>query len=64
MTRWQGAHAIALHFATIIDQYEQLLLSAIASLHHLASIAEKISVEVEQTTKKDIIKFANDDVDL
>ncbi|WP_432284420.1 RimK family protein [Aminobacter sp. BA135] len=48
-------------FATLIDPNEQLPPSEIASLRHWARIAEKMGVEVEPITKKDLAKLANYD---
>ncbi|HWK65607.1 MAG TPA: RimK family protein [Rhizobiaceae bacterium] len=48
-------------FATLIDPHEQLPPSAISSLRHWARIAEKMGVEVEPITRKDLAKLANYD---
>jgi glutathione synthase/RimK-type ligase-like ATP-grasp enzyme len=48
-------------FATLVDPHEQLPPSAISSLRHWARIAEKMGVEVEPITRKDLPKLANYD---
>ncbi|WP_457935908.1 RimK family protein [Mesorhizobium sp. 10J20-29] len=48
-------------FATLVDPQEELPPSAISSLRHWARIAEKMGVEVEPITKKDLAKLANYD---
>ncbi|MGI6852869.1 RimK family protein [Mesorhizobium sp. 1B3] len=48
-------------FATLIDPQEQLPPSAVSSLRHWARIAEKMGVEVEPITRKDLAKLANYD---
>ena len=48
-------------FATLIDPHEELPPSAISSLRYWAKIAEKMGVEVEPITKKDLAKLANYD---
>jgi len=48
-------------FATLIDPHEQMPPSEIASLRYWAKIAEKMGVEVEPITKKDLAKLANYD---
>lgn len=48
-------------FATLVDPHEQLPPSAISSLRYWARIAEKMGVEVEPITKKDLAKVANYD---
>lgn len=48
-------------FATLIDPHEELPPSAVSSLRHWAKIAEKMGVEVEPITKKDLAKLANYD---
>jgi glutathione synthase/RimK-type ligase-like ATP-grasp enzyme len=48
-------------FATLIDPNEQLPPSEISSLRYWARIAEKMGVEVEPITKKDLAKLANYD---
>lgn len=48
-------------FATLVDPQEQLPPSEIASLRHWARIAEKMGVEVEPITKRDLAKLANYD---
>lgn len=48
-------------FATLIDPHEQLPPSVISSLRHWARIAEKMGVEVEPITRKDLAKLANYD---
>jgi glutathione synthase/RimK-type ligase-like ATP-grasp enzyme len=48
-------------FATLVNPQEQLAPSSIASLRHWAKIADKMGVEVEPITKKDLAKLANYD---
>lgn len=48
-------------FATLVDPQEELPPSAISSLRHWARIAEKMGVEVEPITRKDLAKLANYD---
>lgn len=48
-------------FATLVDPHEQLPPSAISSLRYWARIAEKMGVEVEPITKKDLARVANYD---
>lgn len=48
-------------FATLVDPHEELPPSAISSLRYWARIAEKMGVEVEPITKKDLAKVANYD---
>jgi glutathione synthase/RimK-type ligase-like ATP-grasp enzyme len=48
-------------FATLVDPQEALPPSTIQSLRHWARIAEKMGVEVEPITKKDLPKLANYD---
>lgn len=48
-------------FATLIDPHEQMPPSAISSLRHWARVAEKMGVEVEPITRKDLAKLANYD---
>jgi glutathione synthase/RimK-type ligase-like ATP-grasp enzyme len=48
-------------FATLINPQEELSPSSIASLKHWARIAEKMGVEVEPITRKDLAKLANYD---
>ena len=48
-------------FATLVDPQEELPPSEISSLRHWATIAEKMGVEVEPITKKDLAKLANYD---
>jgi glutathione synthase/RimK-type ligase-like ATP-grasp enzyme len=48
-------------FATLVDPAEQLPPSSIASLKYWSKIAEKMGVEVEPITKKDLAKLANYD---
>jgi len=48
-------------FATLIDPHEELAPSSIESLRHWAKVAEKMGVEVEPITRKDLAKLANYD---
>ncbi len=48
-------------FATLVDPNEELPPSEIASLRHWARIAEKMGVEVEPITRRDLAKLANYD---
>jgi glutathione synthase/RimK-type ligase-like ATP-grasp enzyme len=48
-------------FATLVNPQEQLAPSSIASLRHWSKIAEKMGVEVEPITRKDLAKLANYD---
>ena len=48
-------------FATLVDPHEQLPPSAISSLRYWAKTAEKMGVEVEPITKKDLARVANYD---
>ncbi|MDG4900698.1 MULTISPECIES: RimK family protein [unclassified Mesorhizobium] len=48
-------------FATLVDPHEELPPSEISSLRYWARIAEKIGVEVEPITRKDLAKLANYD---
>lgn len=48
-------------FATLIDPQEELPPSEISSLRHWARIAEKMGVEVEPITRRDLAKLANYD---
>ncbi len=48
-------------FATLIDPHEELPPSRIGSLKHWSRIAEKMGVEVEPITRKDLAKLANYD---
>ncbi|MBN9271661.1 MAG: RimK family protein, partial [Mesorhizobium sp.] len=48
-------------FATLVDPQEELPPSEISSLRHWARIAEKMGVEVEPITKKDLARLANYD---
>jgi glutathione synthase/RimK-type ligase-like ATP-grasp enzyme len=48
-------------FATLVDPNEELPPSEISSLRHWARIAEKMGVEVEPITKKDLARLANYD---
>ena len=48
-------------FATLVDPHEALPPSEISSLRYWAKIAEKMGVEVEPITKKDLAKLANYD---
>ncbi len=48
-------------FATLVDPHEELPPSEISSLRYWAKIAEKMGVEVEPITKKDLAKLANYD---
>jgi glutathione synthase/RimK-type ligase-like ATP-grasp enzyme len=48
-------------FATLVDPNEALAPSEISSLRYWAKIAEKMGVEVEPITKKDLAKLANYD---
>jgi glutathione synthase/RimK-type ligase-like ATP-grasp enzyme len=48
-------------FATLIDPHEVLPPSSIQSLKHWSRIAEKMGVEVEPITRKDLAKLANYD---
>ena len=48
-------------FATLVNPNEELPPSEISSLRHWAKIAEKMGVEVEPITKKDLAKLANYD---
>ena len=48
-------------FATLVDPNEELPPSAISSLRHWARIAEKMGVEVEPITRKDLARLANYD---
>lgn len=48
-------------FATLVDPHEQLPPSQISSLRHWARIAEKMGVEVEPITRRDLAKLANYD---
>ena len=48
-------------FATLIDPQEELAPSSVSSLKHWAKIAEKMGVEVEPITRKDLAKLANYD---
>ncbi|GGA80191.1 carboxylate--amine ligase [Nitratireductor aestuarii] len=48
-------------FATLIDPKEELPPSTVASLRHWSRIAERMGVEVEPITKKDLPKLANYD---
>jgi glutathione synthase/RimK-type ligase-like ATP-grasp enzyme len=48
-------------FATLIDPHEELPPSEIASLRYWSRIAEKMGVEVEPITRKDLAKLANYD---
>jgi glutathione synthase/RimK-type ligase-like ATP-grasp enzyme len=48
-------------FATLIDPQEVLPPSSVQSLRHWSRIAEKMGVEVEPITKKDLARLANYD---
>ncbi len=48
-------------FATLVDPQEELPPSTIGSLKHWSRIAEKMGVEVEPITKKDLPRLANYD---
>ena len=48
-------------FATLVDPQEVLPPSSIQSLRHWSRIAEKMGVEVEPITKKDLARLANYD---
>jgi glutathione synthase/RimK-type ligase-like ATP-grasp enzyme len=48
-------------FATLVDPHEELPPSEISSLRYWARIAEKMGVEIEPITKKDLAKLANYD---
>jgi glutathione synthase/RimK-type ligase-like ATP-grasp enzyme len=48
-------------FATLIDPAEQLPPSEVGSLRHWAKIAEKMGVEVEPITRRDLARLANYD---
>ena len=48
-------------FATLVDPKEELPPSMIGSLKHWSRIAEKMGVEVEPITRKDLSKLANYD---
>ena len=48
-------------FATLVNPQEELPPSEISSLRHWARIAEKMGVEVEPITKKDLARLANYD---
>jgi glutathione synthase/RimK-type ligase-like ATP-grasp enzyme len=48
-------------FATLVDPHEELPPSEIQSLRYWAKIAEKMGVEIEPITKKDLAKLANYD---
>ncbi|CAM5499339.1 hypothetical protein ATER59S_03638 [Aquamicrobium terrae] len=48
-------------FATLVDPHEELPPSRISSLRHWARIAEKMGVEVEPITRRDLAKLANYD---
>ncbi|MGE0501368.1 MAG: RimK family protein [Rhizobiaceae bacterium] len=48
-------------FATLVDPNDTMPPSQIASLRHWAKIAEKMGVEVEPITRKDLAKLANYD---
>ncbi|HMM64484.1 MAG TPA: RimK family protein [Mesorhizobium sp.] len=48
-------------FATLVDPHEELPPSQISSLRHWARIAEKMGVEVEPITRRDLAKLANYD---
>src|SRR5690606_29788974 len=48
-------------FATLVNPQEQLAPSSIASLRYWAKIADKMGVEVEPITRKDLSKLANYD---
>ena len=48
-------------FATLVDPHDQMPPSAIQSLRYWAKIAEKMGVEVEPITRKDLSKLANYD---
>ena len=48
-------------FATLIDPQEELPPSRVASLKYWSRVAEKMGVEVEPITKKDLAKLANYD---
>jgi glutathione synthase/RimK-type ligase-like ATP-grasp enzyme len=48
-------------FATLVDPHEELPPSEISSLRYWARIAEKMGVEVEPITKKDLARLANYD---
>lgn len=48
-------------FATLVNPHEELPPSEISSLRHWARIAEKMGVEVEPITKKDLPRLANFD---
>jgi glutathione synthase/RimK-type ligase-like ATP-grasp enzyme len=48
-------------FATLVNPHEQLPPSSISSLRYWAKISEKMGVEVEPITRKDLAKLANYD---
>jgi glutathione synthase/RimK-type ligase-like ATP-grasp enzyme len=48
-------------FATLVDPNEELPPSQISSLRHWARIAEKMGVEIEPITRKDLARLANYD---
>ena len=48
-------------FATLIDPNEQLPPSSVSSLKHWSRVAEKMGVEVEPITRKDLARLANYD---
>lgn len=56
-TRTQARYS----FATLVDPNEELPPSAISSLRHWARVAEKMGVEVEPITRKDLARLANYD---
>jgi glutathione synthase/RimK-type ligase-like ATP-grasp enzyme len=48
-------------FATLVDPHEQLPPSQISSLRYWAKTAEKMGVEIEPITKRDLARLANYD---
>ena len=48
-------------FATLVDPHDRMPPSSIQSLRHWARIAEKMGVEVEPITRKDLPRLANYD---
>lgn len=48
-------------FATLIDPHEMLPPSSVQSLKHWSRVAEKMGVEIEPITRKDLARLANFD---
>ncbi|OWK20475.1 hypothetical protein AJ88_29195 [Mesorhizobium amorphae CCBAU 01583] len=48
-------------FATLVDPHEELPPSEISSLRYWARISEKMGVEIEPITRKDLARLANYD---